>query len=250
MSHSEESEEDHRTPEAADTTRLAAELEAVKTEFQEFAHIVSHDLRAPLRAVGQLATWLREDHAENLGEDGEELIDLLQGRLDRLNNLLEGILQYSRMGRLREKKRDTDLGALVEQVIETIPSRGDVKVSVEGPLPVMRVEPTRIETLFRNLIDNAVKFMDKPDGRVKIECREEGDRWRFTVSDNGPGIDPAHHDRIFKIFQTIASRDEFETTGIGLTIAKKIVESNRGEIRLESEPGKGCAFRFTLPKDD
>ena len=233
----------------ADTSSLSAELQAVQTEFQEFAYIVSHDLRAPLRAVSQLATWLQEDHAEGLGEDGKELIDLLLGRLDRLNNLLEGILQYSRIGRLREKEKDADLNVMVGDIVEVLAPPENVKITVEQQLPVMRLELTRIETVFRNLIENAVKFMDKTEGWVKIDCRDEDTHWRFTISDNGPGIEPAHHERIFKIFQTIAARDEFETTGIGLTIAKKIVDTNGGRIWLESESGKGSAFHFTLPKE-
>ncbi len=225
-----------------------AELEKTKAELEEFAYIVSHDLKAPLRAVSQLAGWLKQDHAESLSDDGKEMIDLLTGRLDRMGALLEGVLQYSRAGRIREKEKDTDLNEIVNEVIQKIDPPDTIEIRTAKSLPVVRAEPGRIAVVLEALLDNAVKFMDKPDGEVTVDYSDAGSHWEFSITDNGPGVDEDHHERIFKIFQTGAARDEFESTGMGLTVAKKIVESRGGAIRIESQKGEGCRFLFTIKK--
>ena len=126
----------------------------------------------------------------------------------------------------------------------------NIEITIENELPVIECERTRIMQVFQNLLSNAVKYMDKPQGRVRIVCVEEDGFWKFGVADNGPGIEEKHFERIFKIFQTLSPRDEFESTGVGLTVIKKIVELYDGRIWVESEPGKGSTFFFTLPKKE
>ncbi|MBI5570205.1 MAG: hypothetical protein HY914_09700 [Desulfomonile tiedjei] len=226
----------------------AAKLDATNSELTEFAYVVSHDLRAPLRAVSQLARWIVEDQGDALNTDGKEMLDLLLSRLDRMHNLLEGILQYSRIGRLKEKEIEVDVDAVVRQVIDSISPRDGIQIAIEKRLPIIKGEQTRVEQVFHHLIDNAVRFMDKPDGLVKIACEDAGVFWQFSVADNGPGIDEAYHEKIFRIFQTLSARDEVETTGVGLTLVKKIVEVNGGRIWLVSAEGQGSTFFLTMPK--
>ncbi len=138
---------------------------------------------------------------------------------------------------------------MVPEIIEMIDPPKDIAVKIEAKLPVVRGEPTRIMQVFQNLLSNAIKFMDKPNGEVRIGCMRENGHWKFNVTDNGPGIDKKHFGKIFQIFQTLTARDEFESTGIGLTIVKKIVELHGGKIWVESEVGEGTSFFFTLPSN-
>lgn len=223
-------------------------LEAINEELKDFAHIVSHDLKAPLRAVSQLSYWIREDHGDKLGEEGKEQISLLINRVKRMDGLIDGILQYSRIGRLRKKKEKVNLHTLVLEVIDGLSPPDRIQISILNPLPTIVCDGTQMEQAFQNLISNALKFMDKPNGIVQIECADNESFWQFSVKDNGPGIDPRYHDRIFKIFQTLSSRDERESTGIGLTLVKKIVELYGGKVWLKSEMGRGSTFFFTIPK--
>lgn len=225
-----------------------AELAAANTALNEFAYVVSHDLKAPLRAVGQLAHWISEDYAAALDDAGRQKLDLMRGRISRMYNLIDGILQYSRIGRVDEDRRPLDLDALVREVIESLSPPAHIRVTVESRLPVITADRVRMEQLFQNLISNAIKYMDKAEGVVSIGY-EDLDRFRqFWVKDNGPGIDPKYHQKVFGIFQTLASRDRQESTGIGLSLVKKIVETYGGKVELQSQVGQGCAFFFTLPR--
>ena len=123
-----------------------------------------------------------------------------------------------------------------------------VRVNIDGELPVVQRDPIRMEQVFQNLIDNAITYMDKPEGIVQIGCEDQGMQWSFSITDNGPGIDRQYHEKIFKIFQTLTPRDEHESSGVGLTLVKKIIEQYGGSIWVASEPGKGSTFYFTLPK--
>lgn len=228
--------------------KRTAELQAVNRELEDFAYVVSHDLRAPLRAINQLAGWFAEDYSDVLGEDGKEQLSLLMGRAKRMESLIQGILQYSRIGRVREEEKEVNLGQLIREAIDLVTPAGNIRVIVEDPMPVVICEPTRMRQVFQNLVDNAVKHMDKPDGEIRIRCRDENEYWELIVSDNGPGIPEKYHERIFQMFQTLSPRDQREATGIGLTLVKKIVEQSGGRITVEAEVHKGTTFRFTMPK--
>ncbi len=232
--------------------RLAAlvkQLENVNQELKDFAYIVSHDLKAPLRGIRTIADWLSADYADKLDGQGAEQLTLLSNRVNRMHDLIEGVLQYSRVGRADEQSQDVDLNELVDRAIDMVGIPRHITVSVDSHLPVVHGDPTRIVQVFQNLLSNAVKYMDKPEGCVRIGCSEEEGSWRFSVSDNGPGIARKHFEKIFQMFQTLAPKDTFESTGVGLTIVKRIVEKYNGRVWLESEPGVGSTFYFTLPQD-
>ena len=229
--------------------KLLEELENANKELKDFAYIVSHDLKAPLRAIGSLTDWLLNDYENAFDEDGKELLHLLTGRVRRMNELINGILQYSRIGRVEEEKSEVDLNHLVCEVIDMVSPPLNIQIEIQNELPTVMGEMTRLEQVFQNLISNAVKYNDKPEGKIKIGCASESRDWLFRVADNGPGIEKKYHDKIFQIFQTLAPRDECESTGIGLTVVKKIVETFGGEIWLESDVGAGSTFYFTLPKN-
>ncbi|KIO49127.1 Tar ligand binding domain-containing protein [Nitrosospira sp. NpAV] len=228
--------------------RLMDELESANEELRNFAHVVSHDLKAPLRAIGALADWLSTDYADKFDDEGKEHMRLLVSRVHRMSNLIDGILQYSRVGRVREALVELDLEQVVHEVIDLLSPPANIAIRIENPLPRIIAEPTRIQQIFQNLLSNAIKYMDKPRGDIRIACSIEGERWKFGIIDNGPGIEARHFERIFQLFQTLAPRDRIESTGVGLALVKKIVEMYSGEIWIESKAGIGSTFFFTLPK--
>lgn len=228
--------------------RLLQQVAAINEELTHFAYVVSHDLKAPLRGIKLLTEWLCTDYADQFDDEAKENLDLLQNRVARMHNLIEGVLQYSRVGRIKEDMVEIDLNTLLPEVIDAIVPPEHIAIRIDGPLPIVECEPTRITQIFQNLLTNAIKYMDKPAGQVVVACTENETDWTFSVSDNGPGIEEKHFDRIFKIFQTLAPRDEFESTGVGLTLVKKIVEYYGGRIWVVSEVGRGSTFFFTLPK--
>ncbi|HHS13288.1 MAG TPA: sensor histidine kinase [bacterium] len=227
---------------------LLAKLEAANEELRSFAYVVSHDLKAPLRGIGSLAQWIAQDYRSVFDEAGKQQLDLLVNRAERMHKFIEGILQYSRVGRGNEEKEKVDLDQLINhfEVLLEIPEQ--IRIRKKTRLPVIECERIYIEQVFLNLIGNAIKYMDKEEGVVSVACEAVNGFWQFSVSDNGPGIDPKYHEKIFLIFQTLAPRDEFESTGIGLTIVKKIIENMGGRIWVDSEPGKGSTFCFTIPR--
>ena len=228
--------------------KLVRQVAAANEELSHFAYVVSHDLKAPLRGIKLLTEWLCEDYGEKLGDDAKEQLDLLQSRVGRMHSLIEGVLQYSRVGRIKEDRVEVDLNELFSSLIDAIAPPEHIRIAVQGPLPTIEGEETRITQVFQNLLTNAVKYMDKPQGEITVSCVGEGDVWKFSVSDNGPGIEEKYFERIFRIFQTLAPKDEFESTGVGLTLVKKIVELYGGRIWVESVVGQGSSFLFTLPK--
>src|SRR5574340_1073798 len=227
---------------------LLHELESANEELRNFGYVVSHDLKAPLRAIGSLADWISTDYADKFDDEGKEHMRLLISRVYRMDGLIDGILQYSRVGRVKETLVAVDLDRLVHEVIDLLAPPPGIAVTIESPLPTVMTEPTRIQQVFQNLLSNAIKYMDKPDGRIRIACDAEGGQWKFSIADNGPGIDRQHFDKIFQLFQTLAPRDRVESTGVGLALVKKIVEMYGGHIWLESEVGRGSTFFFTLPR--
>jgi light-regulated signal transduction histidine kinase (bacteriophytochrome) len=227
---------------------LLKKLEKTEQDFKDFVYIISHDLKAPLRGIKALTDWLSADYGDKFDAEGKEQLKMLTSRVDRMNNLLEGVLQYSRIGRITEQKVQINLNELVKEIIESLAAPEQIKITIENQLPVIVSEPSRIRQVFENLLSNAVRFMGKPEGLVKVSSCEQDGYWKFSVSDTGPGIEEQHFEKIFRLFQTLQAKDLFESTGAGLTITKKIVELYGGKIWLTSKVGEGSTFFFTLPK--
>lgn len=244
--------------EIAERKQAATELKLYKThleelvarrthEVNEFAYITSHDLKAPLRAINQLATWLTEDYADKLGDAGKKKCGLLMERTRHMHNMIEAILHYSRVGRNHGEHKPVHTGVAIRNVIESLAPPPHINCLVKDGSPVIFMEPVQVEQVFQNLIGNAMKYMDKPQGHIEIGCNDAKAFWEFYVKDNGPGIEERHFERIFLLFQSLNGKDG-NSTGIGLTIVKKIVEAHGGAVWVESEVGTGSVFRFTVPK--
>jgi len=228
--------------------QLLKQVEAANQELADFAHVVSHDLKAPLRAIDSLAKWLAADYQEKFDAEGRGQLNLLLGRVRRMHDLIDGILQYSRAGRIREELVEVDIAELVVEVIDMLSPPSHIRVVVETPLPTVVIERTRITQVFQNLLSNAIKYMDKPEGLIRVGRVEAGAFWRFYVSDNGPGIEERDQQRVFQLFQTLKPRDRADSTGVGLAVVKKAVEMYGGRVWVESQIGGGSTFCFTLPK--
>jgi signal transduction histidine kinase len=222
----------------------------INEELNQFAYVVSHDLKAPLRGIKLLTEWLCSDYGDKLGDQAKEQLVLLQSRVQRMHNLIEGVLQYSRVGRVREEMVTVNLNQLMPSIIDIIAPPANIHIRVEGDMPTLVCEKTRVMQVFQNLLTNAVKYMDKPEGQIVVACEDQGPMWKFRVTDNGPGIEEKYYERIFKIFQTLAPKDEYESTGVGLTLVKKIVEMVGGKVWVESVVGQGSTFLFTWPKQN
>ena len=222
-------------------------LEKKNNELDNFAYLVSHDLKAPLRAINNLSEWIVED-MPIMPKEVSSNFDLLRGRVLRMENLINGVLEYSRIGRVAIEKQTIDLKLMVSQILDWIVPKQGFEITIGDNFPIFDSEQILLQQVFSNLINNAVKYNDKPLG--KIECYYESlpDFHQFTIKDNGPGIAPEYHEKVFKIFQTIEARDVKESTGVGLSIVKKIIEEKGGTIHIESNEYKGCSFIFTILK--
>ena len=230
---------------------LIAALSASNRELDQFAYVASHDLRAPLRGIANIAQWIEADLADAAGET-RRLLAMLRQRVLRMDAMIDGVLEYSRAGRVRDDALgEVDLGAMLTEVVELIAPPPTATIEIPRELPRFRAEAIALQQVWMNLVGNAVKHSRRADPRVVIDVRQalEAGRpmWRFSVGDNGPGIEPRFHERIWGLFQTLQPRDEVEGSGIGLTIAKKLVESRGGRIGVESSPGAGATFWFTWP---
>ncbi len=225
------------------------QLRKSNQELEQFAYITSHDLKAPLRAIANLAEWIEEDLEDKLDDDTRYNMNLLRSRVHRLENLINGLLAYSRVGRLKSEPQEIALGKILSETIDLLDVPPDYTIEVQGEMPTLVTEIAPLQQVFSNLISNAIKHSDRDKGKITISAQEQDDFYEFAVADNGKGIDPKYHDRIFTIFQTLEARDIRESTGIGLAIVKKAVENQGGTITLESELDQGATFRFTWKKN-
>jgi light-regulated signal transduction histidine kinase (bacteriophytochrome) len=222
------------------------ELERSNADLDEFAHVASHDLKAPLRAIGHLAEWISEDIAPYASAETLENLALLKGRVSRLQQLLNGLLGYARVGNPQRPVEMVDVAEMVRDIVAITPPPQGFAVACQGPMGSVRTYRIPLRAVLENLISNALKHHDRATGRVDISMCRRGRLVEIRVADDGPGISPRFHERIFVIFQTLASRDEVETNGIGLAIVKKKVESHGGTVRVESQPPqRGTCFVFT-----
>ncbi|MCG6136368.1 MAG: PAS domain S-box protein [Nostoc sp. LLA-1] len=229
----------------AHTTSL---LQKRNQELDQFVYVASHDLKAPLRAIASLSEWLEEDLGEQLPPDNQHQMRLLRGRVRRMEGLINGLLEYSRVGRNQTELSLVNVEALLREIIDSweLPSTFVIDIAPEMPTFITKKFP--LQQVFANLMENAIKHHSRSNGKLKISVQNQGKYYKFIVADDGPGISPEYQDKVFVIFQTLEARDRQENTGIGLAIVKKIVETEGGTITLESQPGIGSTFSFTWLK--
>ncbi len=228
--------------------RQEHQLEDARTELREFVSIASHDLKTPLRGISRLAYWLAQEYVDCIDEHGHEMTNMLITRVRRLDKLIDGLLEYSRVGQQLASPVPINLRRFVNQLLMTMPVPQHIEIAVSPHLPTIVAHPDNMRRVFKNLLNNAIQCLDKPAGSIAITCQAADDVWVFNVQDNGPGIDPKYHQKIFHIFEALDAKDLSANIGIGLALVKKIVTGYGGEIWVESTPGNGSTFVFTLPK--
>lgn len=233
---------------ALELSTMNNKLQESNQDLDQFAYITSHDLKAPLRGISNLATWLEEDLGENITEESLKHIQLLKTRVKRMNALIEGILDYSRVGRIQTEISSVDMQSMMNEIIDQLEKPESFNIQITSKLPVLNAPLIPLTQVFTNLINNGIKYHNRPDGNIFIDAEEDDNFYKFSVTDDGPGISPEYHDKIFSIFQTLNTDSHIESTGIGLTIVKKIIEWQGGKINIESNVDKGTAFHFTWPK--
>lgn len=232
----------------AERDQLIKALARSNQELDQFAYVASHDLKAPLRGIANLSQWIEEDLGDALGGENKSQMELLRGRVHRMEALIDGILQYSRAGRARANPEAIDTGVLVREVVELMAPPRETTIQIEPDMPTVRAEKVPLQQVFMNLIGNAIKHTGKNSPLIDVSWSDAGPFFEFAVGDNGQGIAPQYHERIFGIFQTLEARDQVEGTGIGLSVVQKIVEAKGGKVWVESEIGKGARFKFLWPK--
>ncbi|MSP38947.1 MAG: GHKL domain-containing protein [Deltaproteobacteria bacterium] len=226
-----------------------AELTTSNEELQQFAYVASHDLQEPLRMITSYTTLLAKRYKGKLDADADEFIGFAVDGAKRMQGLIQDLLTYSRVGSKGNEFVPTDCESVLSTTLKSLA----VAIAESGaeihhdPLPTVRGDVGQLGQLFQNLIGNAIKYRNGNAPEVHLSCHKQGNEWRFSVKDNGIGIDPQFAEKVFVIFQRLHTREEYEGTGIGLAVCKKIVERHGGKIWLESEPGKGSTFYFTLP---
>lgn len=223
------------------------ELQKSNNRLKEFAYIVSHDLKSPLRGIRNIASWIKEDCSETINDDGKMHIQLMDKQIVKMENLIKAILEYSKTGSSKLNSEWINLDEMIKDVIEMVEVDTRTKFTINAHVPQIKGTRIVISQVLQNLLSNSIKHNNKTIREVEIDIRANDEFLQFMVSDNGPGIDPKDHAKIFDLFQTLRDESTFENTGIGLPVAKKMIEEEGGNMWLESVPGQGSRFYFSLP---
>lgn len=227
---------------------LVINLEKQNKELSQYAHMVSHDLKAPLRSIDALINWFIEDNPEFINEKNKESLDLILFNVEKMDLLIGGILDYSSVDTKKTDDRLIDINALVQELVQTLNVPKNITIKIDNVLPKIFGNDFRFNQLFQNLIQNAIKYNRKEVGLIEIGCKEDENVIEFYIKDNGMGIPEPYHNKIFEIFSKLESNNQ--SSGIGLSIVKKIIEIYNGQIWLESQEDIGTTFYFTLPKNN
>ncbi|MBO2009673.1 sensor histidine kinase [Hymenobacter negativus] len=222
-------------------------LEKRNQELDQFAYVASHDLKAPLRGVTTIVKWIEDELAAELSPQMRTYLNQMKGRLSRLEDLINGLLAYARVGRTTQTRETVDVKQLLHEVGDLVVPP-DFRLEIGPGMPTFETERLGLQQVFTNLLSNAVKYHQRGAGHLAVTCQDAGSYYEFRVQDDGPGIAPEYHQKIFLLFQTLRDRNTAESTGIGLSIVQKIINEQHGSIRVESAVGQGAGFIFTWPK--
>ena len=223
-------------------------LQIRNQDLDDFAYSASHDLKAPLRAIDNLTSWIVEDAEDVLPEKSRIHLGQLRQRVQRMESLLDDLLQYSRVGRVESDIEEVDIQHLIQDIVKSLEVPPGFIIDLPNDLPTIQTQRIPLQQVFANLITNALKHHDKPKGAITVSWNQDDKFYTFLIGDDGPGIAPAYHERIFQMFQTLKPRDEVEGSGMGLAIVLKLVRNLGGNITVLSAPGTGSTFEFTWPK--
>ncbi|MBU1062434.1 MAG: HAMP domain-containing protein [Candidatus Omnitrophica bacterium] len=229
-------------------------LEIVNRELDSFVYTASHDLRAPLRGIEAFSGFLEKDYADKIDDEGKKYLSRIRSGISRMSRLIDDLLTLSRISRVKNPFEDVNMNDLVSSIIERIEfdiKEHKVELKIAKDMPVVHCDRIKMGEVFLNLINNAVKFSSKNkdiNPKVGVGCMDKGDSYEFYVKDNGIGIDKKYHKDIFGMFKRLHKQEEYEGTGAGLSIVKRVIDDHQGQIWVESEPGKGSTFHFTIPK--
>ncbi|AMA47993.1 PAS domain S-box protein [Flavobacterium covae] len=226
--------------------RLLLRLKKQNQQLNDYAQIVSHDLKSPLRSIHSLISWIKEDNLKEFSAQTLSYLEMIEGKVEKMDHLIQGILTYSKIDTLENVYEEVDINEIIQNIIQIIHIPENVEVIIATILPIITADQYRIQQLFQNLISNAVTYIDKPIGKVIIDYKDTNDSHLFSIKDNGPGIAPENQDKIFTIFQSFTKHEK--STGIGLSIVKKIIENYKGKIWLESQENIGTTFFIKIPK--
>ncbi|OXA83196.1 hypothetical protein B0A56_02105 [Flavobacterium columnare NBRC 100251 = ATCC 23463] len=226
--------------------RLLLRLKKQNQQLNDYAQIVSHDLKSPLRSIHSLISWIKEDNLKEFSAQTLSYLEMIEGKVEKMDHLIQGILTYSKIDTLENVYEEVDINEIIQNIIQIIHIPENVEVIIATILPIITADQYRIQQLFQNLISNAVTYIDKPIGKVIIDYKGTNDSHLFSIKDNGPGIAPENQDKIFTIFQSFTKHEK--STGIGLSIVKKIIENYKGKIWLESQENIGTTFFIKIPK--
>ena len=227
---------------------LLLNLEKQNQALNEYAHMVSHDLKAPLRSIDTLINWFIDDNRAIMNEENLKSLNLILSNVEKMDLLIKGILNYSSVQNQPAEKRIIDLKILTNELLKTINVPDHFEINIVTKLPRVLGNDFRYKQLFQNLIENAIKYNDKKEGKIEIGHSENNTEYNFYIKDNGIGIPLVYQSKIFKIFCKL--HNDPKSSGIGLSIVEKIIEFYKGEIYLESQENIGTTFYFTLPKDN
>ncbi|UCF66068.1 MAG: PAS domain S-box protein, partial [Acidobacteriota bacterium] len=228
--------------------RQAEELARSNADLERFAYVASHDLRAPLRSIAQLAEWIREESATALPDEAREHLTLLDEQVRRLDGLIEDLLRFARAGHERVAGEQVDTATMIGELTSLLALPRGFLVEIEGEMPVLHTARAPLEQVFRNLLSNAIEHHDRSTGTVRVSAISSGERVEFVVADDGPGIPEQQRERIFKMFETLPSSAEHPGSGIGLALVRRLVEAFGGRVWVESTGERGATFRFTWPQ--
>ena len=226
------------------------EVLLLNSELRTVTYNLSHSIKTPLHGINQISQWLKEDYKDSIGSDAQELLNMLIYRVEKLNAIIDNLLEYTDIKVKLEKLSKLDLNYVLKNLINFLNVPQNIEINIARNMPHLKIEKKYIESIFTNLIENSIKFMDKEKGRIEVGFVELNKEYMFFIRDNGPGIEEKYFEKIFTMFHSINNNESIENLGVGLALTKKIVELHGGTIHIESKIKEGTTVFFTLPYEN